>query len=143
MGSEFATDFVLRRLIAQGKKVSVPLLSGDAMHLVELSHPWSLVTQERGAPLPRQPWNDIASDAIDIVIVPGLRFGRDVSRLGQGGGHYDRFLTAHPRSLRVGLAFEAQLTATVGAAEAHDEGMDIIVTEDGPLRVGRVERSQR
>jgi 5-formyltetrahydrofolate cyclo-ligase len=136
MGSEVATDTILRGLIASGVRVGVPVLAGEGMRFVELTHPWALVRDGKGAPEPRQPWNDISSASIDALVVPGVLFGRDGSRLGQGGGHYDRFLKEHPRPLRIGLAFEAQMVDRV-ATEAHDEGMDLVVTEDRVVTPGR------
>ena len=135
-GSEVDTRLLLRGLTARAHRVAVPVIAGDALRWVRLNHPWALVPGERGIDVPRQPWEDAPASELVVVFVPGVRFGRDGSRLGQGGGHFDRFLVAHPKALRVGLAFDAQLDARV-PTEEHDEGMDVIVTENGRLRIGR------
>jgi len=135
MGSEVSTSLLLRGLLAKGLRVAVPVTEGDELRFVQVIHPWALVPGPRGVPIPRQPWTEV--DEPSVVFVPGILFGRDGSRLGQGGGHFDRWLEAHPRALRVGLAFAAQLVDRVPVTEPHDQGMDVIVTEEGRLRIGR------
>lgn len=72
---------------------------------------------------------------LDLVFVPGVAFTRAGDRLGQGGAYYDRFLGAPAcrRAKRVGLAFEAQLAATL-PTEPHDCTLDQIVTERSVYR---------
>ncbi|MET0911145.1 MAG: 5-formyltetrahydrofolate cyclo-ligase [Ilumatobacteraceae bacterium] len=66
---------------------------------------------------------------LDVVVVPGLAFTADGRRLGQGGGHYDRFL---PRlragCVTVGAAFAEQLVADL-PTEPHDVRLDLVVTD--------------
>lgn len=138
VGSEVETTLLLRGLLARGVKVAVPVMEGEALRFVRLQHAWGLVPGgERGLPVPRQPWEDVAGEELESVFVPGLRFGRDGSRLGQGGGHFDRFLAAHPRARRIALAFDAQVVDRLDV-EAHDQGMDVLVTESQALRFPRV-----
>jgi 5-formyltetrahydrofolate cyclo-ligase len=137
-GSEVGTSLLLRGLLARGVVVAVPVVRGETLGFARLDHPWALVPAARSVPEPRQPWEEVDAGSLAVVFVPGLLFGRDGSRLGQGGGHFDRFLAAHPRPLRVGLAFGAQVVDKVPVTEEHDQGMDVIVTEEGPLRIGRL-----
>jgi 5-formyltetrahydrofolate cyclo-ligase len=53
------------------------------------------------------------------------------ARLGQGGGHYDRWLAEHPGTLAVGLAWDAQLCDTL-PTEPHDAPLAAVVT---PTRI--------
>lgn len=62
-----------------------------------------------------------------MVLVPGLAFGEDGSRLGRGKGYYDRYLASH-HTLAVGVVDEAGLYPSL-PREAHDERVDVIVTE--------------
>lgn len=135
-GSEVETGVLLRSLLAKGVRVAVPVTEGDELRFVRLQHPWGLVPGPRKVPVPRQPWEDVPGDELDVVMVPGLRFGRDGSRLGQGGGHFDRFLASHPGPRRVALAFDAQVVDAL-ATEPHDQGMDVLVTESETLRFPR------
>lgn len=70
--------------------------------------------------------------AMDLVIVPGVAFDRQGHRVGRGGGWYDRSL-AGVQGCRIGLAFECQLVDRV-PAEAHDQQVDLIVTEQRVIR---------
>jgi 5-formyltetrahydrofolate cyclo-ligase len=80
---------------------------------------------------------DDAPEAIpDIMFLPLLAFDGRGTRLGYGGGHYDRTIASLPRRPRlVGLAFAAQELAEI-PREPHDIPLDAVVTEDGVMRVG-------
>lgn len=65
---------------------------------------------------------------LDVVIVPGLAFSPQGRRLGQGGGHFDRFLaelTGH--TLLIGVAFTEHLVDAV-PVDAHDVSVDAVIT---------------
>lgn len=72
---------------------------------------------------------DLDPTVLDVVVVPGLGFTRDGHRLGQGGGHYDRFL---PRlradCLTIGVAFAEQVVDEL-PVEDHDVTVDVVVTD--------------
>lgn len=77
-----------------------------------------------------------AAAGIDLVLVPGLGFGRDGARLGFGKGHYDRALApvrALSAPLRVGLCLDGDLDPTLGEipSEPLDVPMHWIATPDG------------
>jgi 5-formyltetrahydrofolate cyclo-ligase len=68
---------------------------------------------------------------LDLVVVPGLAFTADGRRLGQGGGHYDRFLPRLRAECRtVGVGFAEQLVADM-PTEPHDVRLDVVVTDVG------------
>ena len=65
---------------------------------------------------------------VAVVIVPGLAFTPDGSRLGRGVGFYDRFLLRYPEALRMGIGFEDQMTAQL-PTDPWDQGLDVILTD--------------
>ncbi len=67
----------------------------------------------------------------DILFVPLVGFTAAGARLGQGGGHYDRWLAEHPPALAIGLAWDAQLCEAL-PAEPHDKPLDAVIT---PTRI--------
>lgn len=78
-----------------------------------------------------QPLADAAPVTPAIAIVPLLAFTAEGHRLGQGGGHYDRWLDANPDVPAIGLAWDCQLADTL-PIEAHDRILDAVVT---PTRI--------
>ena len=62
-----------------------------------------------------------------VLIVPLIGFTADGRRLGQGGGHYDRWLEAHPETIAIGLAWDVQLVNDL-PHEAHDRPLAAVVT---------------
>ena len=95
----------------------------------------------RGEPLAAGPWGlcepgadaaRVAPDGLAAVVLPGLAFGRDGSRLGWGAGYYDRYL-ARARAFRLGLSFAATLVAAL-PRDAHDLPADAVVTERETVR---------
>ncbi len=69
------------------------------------------------------------------LFVPLVGFTADGRRLGQGGGHYDRWLAAHPGTLAIGLAWDVQRVEEL-PTEEHDMKLAAIITPTrlyGPL----------
>lgn len=75
----------------------------------------------------RQPEADAETIEPQVLFVPLLGFTDRGDRLGQGGGHYDRWLDAHPDTLRIGLAWDSQLVGEL-PVEPHDMPLDAVVT---------------
>lgn len=73
---------------------------------------------------------------LDLLLVPLVAFTRDGTRLGRGGGYYDRALAMRPgrrRPLCVGLAHAFQETQSL-VAESWDAPLDMIVTPTEIIR---------
>lgn len=132
--SEVDTRELLRDLLRAGKRVAVPVVEPpERMGLAELSRLSELRPGAHRIPEPAPPHRIVGEP--DVLLVPGLLFTRDGHRLGNGGGYFDRMLAAMPRATRVGLAFDAQLVEAL-PFEAHDEMLDVVVTEKGARRTG-------
>lgn len=74
-----------------------------------------------------QPAPDAPAVTPDLLFVPLVGFTANGQRLGQGGGHYDRWLAAHPNVPAIGLAWDAQLVAAL-PIEQHDRPLTAVVT---------------
>ena len=71
---------------------------------------------------------------IDLVICPGTAFDDLGTRLGMGGGYYDRFLPKCVNAVFLMAAFEAQRAASLPRSGL-DVPMDLIVTEAAVRRI--------
>jgi len=100
------------------------VLGPGAMAFFPVTHPVSL---KKGAFGILEPTGDNPATALDIILCPGLAFTTSGSRLGQGGGFYDRALTHFPGALRIGVAFSSQILPEL-PSEPHDLDMNFIVT---------------
>lgn len=67
----------------------------------------------------------------DVLIMPLVAFTARGDRLGQGGGFYDKWLGAHPATIRIGLAWDMQEVPEL-PVEPHDMPLTAVVT---PTRV--------
>ena len=96
--------------------------------------PGSWTTGAFGIPEPAEETSArIPPGEIDLVICPGTAFDDSGSRMGMGGGYYDRFLPDCVRAVRVMAAFELQ-RAPFLPCSGQDIAMDIIVTESAVRR---------
>jgi len=134
MRGEVGTDLLLQAFWTSGRRVYVPAFDPDRG-----AYRWAKL--EAHTKLATGPWNTtepavrtwIGDETPDLIITPGMAFDRSGSRLGHGGGSYDRLLVEAPAAARVGLALERQIVETV-PVEDHDQGVDIIVTEKSIYR---------
>lgn len=78
-----------------------------------------------------QPLGEAEPVVPDVLFVPLLGFTAALDRLGQGGGHYDRWLAEHPAALAIGMAWDVQLCDAL-PAEPHDHPLAAVIT---PTRI--------
>ena len=72
----------------------------------------------------------------DLVLVPALAVGADGTRLGRGGGSYDRALARVPAGVPVvALLYDGELLPAV-PSEPHDRRVTAVVTPSGVHRLG-------
>jgi len=69
---------------------------------------------------------EIPPDRFDLVLVPGMAFDLEGSRLGRGRGFYDRIL-AQTRGVKCGIGYDFQIVPEI-PAEPHDARVNFIVT---------------
>jgi 5-formyltetrahydrofolate cyclo-ligase len=72
----------------------------------------------------------VETDELDLIIVPGVVFDKNLNRIGFGKGYYDRILVGKkPSTKAVAVAYEFQVLDEI-PSEPHDIKMDMIVTEE-------------
>ena len=121
-----------------GKTVVMPRTLAATRELVLHRYASGDVLEEGGfviqEPLPSAP--EVAPEAIDVVLIPGLGYDTRGQRLGFGQGYYDRLLPRLTRAVRIGLAYEVSLLAEVPNA-AHDIPVDFVITERRVIQCAR------
>jgi len=129
--SEIDTTIIINRAIADKKKIILPRVKKNRLNLYYVHH---LLSQlETGSYGIMEPIEEKCIPAqlaeIDLVIVPGVAFDRDLNRLGYGGGFYDRLLCRLGTEVKkVALCFNLQLVPRIPISE-HDMKVDVIITE--------------
>lgn len=133
--SEIDCQPILIRLMDSQQTVVLPAVMGA-------EEPLDLRVWEQGASLYQSGFGTLAPSELapraepDIVIMPLLGFDSRGTRLGYGGGYYDRTLASMKKKPKlIGLAFAAQELDHI-PREPHDVPLDAIVTEAGVRQFG-------
>ena len=130
---EPGTRAIIDELTALGRDVLLPVLRRDP--------DWARFTtwdqtQKSWGDIPEPTGSRLGSDALaqaDIVVVACLAVGRDGSRLGTGGGWYDRALPLRRPGARVIALAQAHEITDQLPTEPHDIAVDGVVSETGWL----------
>ena len=91
------------------------------------SDPWDESDCEVGPFGLMQPLAEADAVVPQVLFVPLLGFTENGVRLGQGGGHYDRWLAVHSGVRAIGLAWDVQRVAAL-PVESHDHPLLAVVT---------------
>lgn len=124
---------IITRLMDSGQPVCLPVVVGDTA-------PLELRLWQEGVPLypsgfgTLAPPDDAPRVEPDVILMPLLGFDRAGTRLGYGGGYYDRTLASLSRRPRlIGFAYSAQELDFI-PREAHDVPLDAVITETGVVQ---------
>lgn len=127
---EIDTSALLCGILGSGKRLCVPLCTGDGLMQPKEIHSLSeLAPGAYGIPEPSADCRSVAPEEIDLVIVPCVSCSHTGARLGQGGGFYDRFFE-HYRGESI-LVCRERLTREDIPTEPHDARFRTVVTDSG------------
>ena len=115
---------LLEALDAAGLRVLVPIVRDDR----------DLDWTTWGGPA--EPLGVAAIETVDAVLVPALAVAADGTRLGRGGGSYDRALTRVPPGLPIVALLYADEVRAELPREAWDVPVTAYVTPEGWHRIG-------
>ena len=143
-GAEFETGAWVLQALRDGKQVLLPKVNSSSKQLdlyrirdVQLD----LEPGKWDIPEPRADRCDRMEDLgqIDFILLPGVAFARDGSRLGYGGGFYDKLLERITKGggdnapSLVAAAFSMQLVAEI-PQEATDRKVEWLLTENEVIK---------
>ena len=113
-----------------GKTVAYPRVENDDIIFYQ-ANVIDLVPGTFGISEPDGEGDPIDPQSIDFILIPGLAFTLNHERLGQGKGHYDRFIPKLRKDCHtVGFALDVQIVHEV-PIDPWDISMDAVITESG------------
>ena len=126
---------VLHKLNQAGKLLYLPCVEEKHIIPYQVTNLSTLKPSKLGV---HEPARDsslmIQPEQFELVILPGLAFTAKGSRLGRGGGYYDRFLSTLPEeTLKVAVAYESQVHQAI-PMNNHDIAVDVIITDCNEYR---------
>ena len=133
---------VFSRLFSMGKRVALPVIDPLTRRLEFFEHlPHApLVAGRYGIPVPPPEARHIPTLAIDLVLTPLVAFDGTGSRVGMGGGYYDRTfgrLNRHLRPTLIGAAHSLQEAPSHLKRQPWDVAIDGVLTECGFARFSK------
>lgn len=109
------------------KQLLLPLIVGDDLRLLPYKGTDSLTPGIFGIPEPTDIDTTVTESDVDLIIVPGVAFDRQLNRMGRGKGYYDRLLSTM-QVPKIGICFDFQIQESV-PVEPFDRKMDMVITE--------------
>lgn len=110
IGSEVRTEVIIRKTLGAGKKVALPRIESEGIRFYQLhdkNFKEGLVLGKFGVKEPSNIGRRV--NRIDLLIVPGIGFDNQGSRIGYGRGYFDEYLRKTKVSFSMGLGYEFQL----------------------------------
>ncbi len=130
------TTGAITTLHAAGWRVLLPTLG--AFPGWASFHGWDQVSPGWGGIPEPQASEEISLRQADVVVVACLAIARDGTRLGTGGGWYDRALPLRRHGVPVWALARTEEMCDELPQEAHDVAVQTVITEDGVFACGEV-----
>ncbi|MDD5622123.1 MAG: 5-formyltetrahydrofolate cyclo-ligase [Actinomycetota bacterium] len=132
-GSEVDTTIVINKALKDGKNIILPRVSGQRLKLFYVDDTKKQL--KRGAYGIMEPNSVLCEKAkisdMDLAVVPGVVFDRNLNRLGYGRGFYDRLLAHIPKRVKkISLCFDIQVIDMIPVSK-NDIKVDLLITDTG------------
>ncbi|MEO6974996.1 MAG: 5-formyltetrahydrofolate cyclo-ligase [Gallionella sp.] len=133
-GAEFASEFWVRRVLADGKKLALPRVNHHTSQL-DLYRVEDMESQLAAGlwgirePIVERCERLTMINEVEFALLPGVAFTRDGARLGYGRGFYDKLLARMAiRPALAAAAFGLQIVEQI-PQESTDVKVEWIITE--------------
>ena len=129
--SEIDTTIIIKDALSKNKKIILPKVDNNKLSLYFVND--ISVQLEKGnygilEPVPSLCRRAKVTD-IDLAVIPGVGFDKNLNRLGYGGGFYDKLVPCLPdRVKKIALCFDIQVVLDIPTFK-NDKKIDILITE--------------
>lgn len=134
-GTEVRTEEIIRKGTEIGKKVVLPRVESQEMEFYQLLgkslQDDNLIMGKFGIKEPIKIGKPI--NKIDLLIVPGIAFDNEGSRIGYGQGYFDRYILRTKVSFSLALGYKFQLVSCNLPQSSLDQKINGLSIETGML----------
>jgi 5-formyltetrahydrofolate cyclo-ligase len=134
-GTEVRTEEIIRKGTEIGKKVVLPRVESQEMEFYQLLgksfQDDNLIMGKFGIKEPIKTGKPI--NKIDLLIVPGIAFDNEGSRIGYGQGYFDRYILRTKVSFSLALGYKFQLVSCNLPQSSLDQKINGLSIETGML----------
>lgn len=136
--NEVYTYNLIEKCIKLGKRVIVPYTVKDTYEIIptvlgnieedlkQTSYGYMEPKKEKLQPIDEK--------KIDLTVVPGLAFDKNMNRIGFGKGYYDRYLAKTRKDAKkIAVAYDYQVLEEI-PSEVFDVKMDSIITDENTYK---------
>lgn len=139
--SEVNTLPQIEEAFRSGKRIVLPKVdnANKRLKLYEILNTDEIELGFWGIPEPEAiPERERDINEVDLVIMPGVAFDMQGTRLGYGAGYYDKLLSGLKRNIPlIAIAYEEQTVDSL-PSEDHDIRIDMIVTDKRIIVVDKI-----
>ncbi len=128
MKDEVDTNFLISNSLKE-KKVLLPRIINNQIHFIVINKNTLYEKSNIGV---LEPLGEEYCGNIDLIIVPGIAFDKNLNRLGFGMGYYDKYLS-NIDIYKIGICFDNQIVELVPTNDL-DIKMDMIISENRVYR---------
>ena len=129
--SETDISPAINQSLKDGKKVVLPKIEQNRLQLYYINNTSSDLAVGYMGILEPSDKNCIKASPkdIDLAVIPGVCFDKNMNRMGYGGGFYDRLIPGLPENvLKIAMCFDFQVLDSI-PADIHDKKIGKIITE--------------
>jgi 5-formyltetrahydrofolate cyclo-ligase len=129
--SEIDTTLVIKEALEEGKRIILPKVKEKTLKLYFVTDPSTQL--KKGSYEIMEPIDSVCLPAepgqIELAVIPGVCFDKNLNRMGYGGGFYDRIIPLIPENAKkIALCFDLQMVEEVPVS-GYDKKIDRIITE--------------